>query len=453
MQSKVSMIVPCYNKVKWIGGMLQSVNDQHWNNIELILVNDGSTDGTREVITEWEPKLKARGYEVIIIDQTNQGPAGAVRTGMLRMSGDYFCTIDCDDRLACEYLTIMAGWLEDNREYDGVSCELEEKEWEYQPEKNIIWKHSAESPNRLENYIFQRMVISACIYLTRTSYIERCRVIQNFSTIPCFSQEPQLNVPLFSNNGKFKHIPKGLYLRNRAARDTTAIGTVSKNMRCMEKYYDLIALSIQALDKPFAQKEKLFILKELGRLKAYVNWTANFTEAAPFWQQWIDEYISLVCKHFSFSPESVRKNVSFNNIRIFFQAFEKWLLNEPQEKMPKIPKGGRIIGYGALGKIAQKLLPFLKETPYSPTILWDNAATDMKLDFESLTSNDMLLILPASLDILREVKEKLQNIKSEAICVDNDTIIDYLGNILFPVFSENFYFTPYAATPDRKASF
>jgi hypothetical protein len=87
-----------------------------------------------------------------------------------------------------------------------------------------------------------------------------------------------------------------------------------------------------------------------------------------------------------------------------------------------------------LGKNAQKFLPLLKETPYFPTILWDNAATDMKPNFEILTDNDILLVFPASPSIWKEIEEKLQSIKSKAICVNCDTIVDYLGSVLFPIF-------------------
>jgi len=50
MQGKVSMVMPCYNKVNDISEMFDSIIAQEWNNIELILVNDGSTDGTRDII-------------------------------------------------------------------------------------------------------------------------------------------------------------------------------------------------------------------------------------------------------------------------------------------------------------------------------------------------------------------------------------------------------------------
>ena len=112
MQSKVSMVMPCYNKVDYIGEMFQSIVDQVWNNIELILVNDGSTDGTREVIAKWEPKFKERGYEVVIVDQENAGVCAAPKAGLERISGGYVSVVDADDMLAREYVSVMAGWLE-----------------------------------------------------------------------------------------------------------------------------------------------------------------------------------------------------------------------------------------------------------------------------------------------------------------------------------------------------
>ena len=61
-QGKVSMVMPCYNKVDYIAEMFDSIISQEWDNIELILVNDGSTDGTREVIAEYEQRFSARGF-------------------------------------------------------------------------------------------------------------------------------------------------------------------------------------------------------------------------------------------------------------------------------------------------------------------------------------------------------------------------------------------------------
>ena len=123
MQSKVSMIVTCYNKVKYIGEMFDSIISQEWNNIELILVNDGSTDGTRDVITEYESKFYKRGYDVVIIDQENEGVCAATKAGLSCITGKYVCIVDADDELDPKYISTMAGWLEEHNDTDYCICD------------------------------------------------------------------------------------------------------------------------------------------------------------------------------------------------------------------------------------------------------------------------------------------------------------------------------------------
>jgi glycosyltransferase involved in cell wall biosynthesis len=66
---KVSVIIACYNKAQYIGNMLESVKDQLWDNIEVIIVNDGSTDNSHEVIDEWSSRLCIRNSKGWIFDK------------------------------------------------------------------------------------------------------------------------------------------------------------------------------------------------------------------------------------------------------------------------------------------------------------------------------------------------------------------------------------------------
>jgi len=441
MQSKISIVVPCYNKANWIGGMLQSVHDQKWDNIELILVNDGSNDGTRQVMAEWEAKLVACGYDVIIVDQDNQGVGAAVRNGMAHISGDYFCTVDCDDILAPEFLAILAGWLEDNPEYDGVSCAY--TYGGYRPECNIDWPHSAEDANRLENYILLRMEACVWNYLIRTSYVKRLNILQNYHVLPRCSQEPQLLIPLLGGGGAFKHISKGLYLRNNDASDIskTAGSTLDNATKFLIEYYELIRLSIQNLEKTQRQKERLLAFAEIGFVKTCLVRTSGFPSASARRRQWFEEYLTLLRRY---SPDifgKLRSDISDENFNylIYFNLVEKLLFREQMYKMPTAPPG-KVIGCGALGKHAKILLPMLKKTPYYPSALWDDAAhstsyyEDTKVvqpDFDMLSEHDILLIFPNSQSLREEIAENLAKKQSKAIMLFQEQIFDFLGSHLF----------------------
>jgi glycosyltransferase involved in cell wall biosynthesis len=89
--SLVSVIIPCYNHGHFLADAIDSVLAQTWHPIELIVVDDGSSDTTEEV---------ARGYPAVhYIHQTNQGLSAARNTGIRHSKGDFLVFLDADDWL------------------------------------------------------------------------------------------------------------------------------------------------------------------------------------------------------------------------------------------------------------------------------------------------------------------------------------------------------------------
>lgn len=89
----VSVIVPCYNGEKYVAQCLDSIVNQTLREIEIICIDDGSTDGTLEILKGYE-KVDSR---VIVIEQKNAG-AGAARNNGLRLAkGRYLSFLDADD--------------------------------------------------------------------------------------------------------------------------------------------------------------------------------------------------------------------------------------------------------------------------------------------------------------------------------------------------------------------
>jgi glycosyltransferase involved in cell wall biosynthesis len=90
----VSILIPAYNAREWIGDTLRSALAQTWPNIEIIVVDDGSTDDTAAVAQEFE------GQCVKVVTQKNQGAAAARNTAYSQCHGDYIQWLDADDLLA-----------------------------------------------------------------------------------------------------------------------------------------------------------------------------------------------------------------------------------------------------------------------------------------------------------------------------------------------------------------
>ncbi len=89
----ISVIVPVYNVEKYLPECLDSILNQTFSNIEIICVNDGSTDGSRKILE----KYHAKDSRIKIVDKKNGGLASARNAGMKVAIGDYYSFVDADD--------------------------------------------------------------------------------------------------------------------------------------------------------------------------------------------------------------------------------------------------------------------------------------------------------------------------------------------------------------------
>jgi glycosyltransferase involved in cell wall biosynthesis len=89
-KKKISVIIPNYNYAQYVGLAIESVLRQSYQNVELIVVNNGSTDNSLDVLRNF-------GKDIILIDQFNLGQSGARNSGLLNATGDYIAFLDADD--------------------------------------------------------------------------------------------------------------------------------------------------------------------------------------------------------------------------------------------------------------------------------------------------------------------------------------------------------------------
>lgn len=109
----VSVIVPAYNAEKYLGEALESALAQTRQDVEIILVDDGSTDGTAAI-------ARSFGARVQLVQQENRGVGGAVNTGLRRARGDLLAFLDADDRWLADKLSLQVSWMEAHPETDLV---------------------------------------------------------------------------------------------------------------------------------------------------------------------------------------------------------------------------------------------------------------------------------------------------------------------------------------------
>ena len=114
----ISVIIPAYNGGKYIKEALQSIFAQTYTNIEVIVVDDGSTDNTRSEVSQFE--------DVQYIYQENGGISSAMNTGHNVAKGEFFARVDQDDLWVKEKLDIQMNVLREQPELDMVFGHIEQ---------------------------------------------------------------------------------------------------------------------------------------------------------------------------------------------------------------------------------------------------------------------------------------------------------------------------------------
>lgn len=105
VRSRVSIVIPAYNAGRWIARAIGSALAQDWPDVEVVVVNDGSSDNTEEV-------CRSYGDRIRYVRQENQGVSAARNTGILRATGDVIGFLDADDELLPHMVSTLMEALE-----------------------------------------------------------------------------------------------------------------------------------------------------------------------------------------------------------------------------------------------------------------------------------------------------------------------------------------------------
>lgn len=168
----VSVITPSYNGEKYLEKYFDAFLKQTYSKIEIIFVDDGSTDNTKIEIEKYKKLLERKSVRLIYIYQENKGQAEAINNALKRAKGEFLYFMDVDD--FCEYDTIqnMVNFLNENKNYNVVRGKVRILE-----NNNIIevrGPEKNESEYIFENYIFEKN--SYCftgIFMFRTSEFDK----------------------------------------------------------------------------------------------------------------------------------------------------------------------------------------------------------------------------------------------------------------------------------------
>lgn len=120
----VSVVIPCYNQAHWVTEALNSVIAQSYQQWECIVVNDGSSDNTSEVVKHFIHNHA--GYAIRLLEVKNGGLSSARNRGVEAAQGEYILPLDSDDRIHADYLQRCVDVLKGKSDISFVYCDRQD---------------------------------------------------------------------------------------------------------------------------------------------------------------------------------------------------------------------------------------------------------------------------------------------------------------------------------------
>lgn len=216
---KISIIVPVYNTAKYLPKCLDSLIGQTYQNLEIICVNDGSTDSSLNLLRHYA----VNNSQIQVINQNNMGLSGARNTGVSSATGDYLMFVDSDDWIdpnMCELLMQAAN----NYDADCVMCSYcrdygNHIVQSHVFDSDIIWDETSTRENfyrRLFGPIGKEtarpyevdIIVSACMQLFRAKI---CRCVEFIDTKKIGTEDCLYQMMVYKNCKRFVYIDKPMY--------------------------------------------------------------------------------------------------------------------------------------------------------------------------------------------------------------------------------------------------
>lgn len=164
----ISVIVPVYNVEEYLEECLESIRKQTYQNIEVILVNDGSTDGSKEICERYcqqDPRFR-------LINKENQGLSIARNRGVKESNGEYIMFVDSDDVVKENIVEVLLSYMK--ADVDLVECNLTQNKEELHKNKPIRVVFEGNSPESIIKCIaFKEVKFCAFTKLYRRELVEK----------------------------------------------------------------------------------------------------------------------------------------------------------------------------------------------------------------------------------------------------------------------------------------
>lgn len=281
---RITVVIPVYNVEKYIGECMESIIHQSYENLEILAVNDGSTDGSGKILDAYALK----DSRVQVLNKPNGGLSDARNFGIEHASGDFICFIDGDDTIACDYVRDLYEAMQKEGS-DIAVCDMEYhyEDGRKEPSNGGEFAHT----NAID---YPKLVLinnSACNKLYKTELFNdllfpKGKLYEDLATIPALLYKAKLvskvNLPLYyyrQRAGSIRHnINDGVFdiyeAINRNIVYVRSHGNEGEILNELQHLYiihglDAITLKIKDLDDSSSRMQ--YLKKNMEYLRKYDN--------------------------------------------------------------------------------------------------------------------------------------------------------------------------------------
>lgn len=309
-QPYFSVVIPLYNKEKYIEKTLESVLNQTFENFEIIVVDDGSTDASYEIVRS------IKDARIRLIRQENGGPSKARNCGIREAKGEFIAFLDADDEWLAEKLKAQYEYHLEHPNVLWSSTGFQVKGGKR--EEKIIYTGVRTTEDALED-IIAGMVIQTSTVVIKTTVFTDVRLLFNEFVKRSEDREVWLKMAcLFPKIGYVKQVLTIYRANAEGSLNASAINEMDFPFLSLNKRIEDVLSSIDIN----RQKKVLSFLQSnnIERILGIWGWTTSFEQLSYYFEPYFDSKAILILRSLNFLPLLVKKVL----VKLYLATYGKY---------------------------------------------------------------------------------------------------------------------------------
>ena len=322
MNNKVSVIIPVYNVEKYLNECIDSVIKQTYKNLDIILVDDGSTDNSGSICDKYSEK----DSRIRVIHRKNGGLSAARNTGFDVSNGEYIYFLDSDDYLELSAISDLVSTIEEENA-DFVFCDAYVFYTDCEPDDKVYSYSRKKRYTTLDGKSVLLELLCSDEYRTPVQLYMYKKCFLDKNTLRFYEgiihEDELFTFQVYNANGKVAHCKKELYARRiRPASIMTASG--------MSRRYESMLAIYNELSKMYKEKTasgqaaKMYLIREAKTVIGKYNLLTDEQKV-----QYADSYKAFkkdVMRHKGFGDMKLKIKCSGKLGNIYYRAINKFFV-------------------------------------------------------------------------------------------------------------------------------